>query len=199
MTKAVLVRPDGTCGASGLALIEESAADNKTQGTIASMLGIPRKKFDAMLNRSKGDNPERLCWERGHARLEQKVADTMLAAAMGDVVDEVVLGADGAPIIDEATGKPKVERVRVQSKIAATLMIYFSKARLGWQEKPTGALIQDNRIQITLPAPSTKEEMFRRLGIQGPLDFRKEKPQPVALRDITEQVKMLAKPEEKKP
>lgn len=150
------------------------AREHKSHGSIAKVLGISVKRFKAMLERKKGDSEERLAWEAGHADFEQKFIDHGAAMALGEVVLEPMLDKDGLPMMD-AEGKPMMEKVRVMSKTATIAYIYFTKARLGWQEKDSAATFQDNRINITLPAPITKEEMYKRLGMTGPDDFRKIK------------------------
>lgn len=149
-------------------MIEDMAARGRTQRTIAAELGVSHKKFEKMLERGKGDNEERLAWERGHAVIEQRVHDVLLASVMGDLVEEDVLGEDGAP-----TGEKQM--VRVQSKLGGLHLMFYAKTRLGWQEKPTGPLIQENRINITIPGPMTHEEFFAATGVPMPLDYRKVK------------------------
>lgn len=180
MTKPVYVREDGSCGPTALKMIEDMSADHKSQASIAVALGVSKKKFKEMLEKEKGENPERLAWEAGHAVAEQQFIDHGRAASLGDVTMEPMFDENHKPIIDEATGEQKMEKVRVVSKAGAIQFIWFTKTQFGWTEKPTGATFQDNRINITLPAPTSREDYFKRLGIAGPLDFRK-------LKDVTPQ------------
>lgn len=149
-------------------MIEDLAASGRSQRTIAAELGVSHKKFEKMLERGKGDNDERLAWERGFASHEQMVSDKMLADGMGTLREEDELDDDGVP-----TGNKVM--VRHTSKGGSIQLIYYSKSRLGWQEKPTGPLIQENRINITIPGPMTHEEFFAATGVPMPLDYRKPK------------------------
>lgn len=196
MTKPVLVRDDNTLGPTALKMVEDMAASNKTQGTIAATLGMSKKHFEKMLARGKGDNPERLAWERGHCRLEQRIADAMLSQGLGELVEEDEVGEDGQTVIDEATGEPKKIMVRHTSKIGGTMLIYYSKAHLGWNEKPTGINIE-NKIQLVLPESYTTEAYFKLLGQDAPLDFRKDKTKPLpTIKDITGEALALPPPDE---
>lgn len=159
-------------------MIEDMAADHKSQASIAVALGVSKKKFKEILEKDKGENPSRLAWESGHAIAEQQVIDNMRAAMLGTMTFEPMVDADNKPIIDEETGQQKLEKVRVVSKGAVIQGIWYTKTQFGWTEKPTGPTFQDNRINITLPAPTSREDYFKRLGIAGPLDFRK-------LKDVT--------------
>lgn len=184
MTKAVLVRDDGSLGPRALEIVEQMAGGGRTQATIAATLGLSRKKFETMLSRAKGENPERYAWERGHAKIEQRVADAMFAAGTGDLVEEIVLDKDTKqPVIDEETGLEKTQMVRHVSKIGGAQLMFYAKTQLGWQEKSTGPLVQENRINITLPASMSIEEYYKMLGIDAPLDFRKDKSIP--MKDVT--------------
>lgn len=174
MTKPIYVRDDDTCGPAALQIIEDMARAFKSHASIAKVLGISTKKFKNMLERQKGENAERLAWESGHADFEQEIIDRAKAMAMGSLVEEPKLDAMGVPMVDEH-GKPIMEKIRVLSKAETIAFIYFTKSRLGWQEKDNTTTFQDNRINITLPAPISAEEMFARLGLSGPLDFRKIK------------------------
>lgn len=145
MTKPVLVRADGTLGPTALKMVEDMAAEGKTQRSIASALGLSKKKFEKMLDRNKGDNPERLAWEAGHSVIEQTAKDLLWSKAQGN------------------------------GKDSAIALFFFCKTQLGWTEKPDGSLVQDNRIQITLPGPLSREDFYKSIGIEAPLDFRKDK------------------------
>lgn len=90
------------------------AAENKTQRSIAAELGVPYRSFEAMLNKEKGHNDLRLAWERGHAAVEQKIADFLLKSATG------------------------------ASKGAVIAAVFFAKARLGWSDKEAPANVQNN-------------------------------------------------------
>lgn len=175
MTKPLIMRGDGTVGPGGLRLIEEMAANNKTQGTIAAALGVSLKRLKRMFERDKGENDVRLAWEAGHSQLEQRVADAMLAAGMGTVVEEDAVDETGKPIYEEDGVTRRKMLTRYVSKMGATQLIFYSKVMLGWTEKPSGPLVQDNRIQITLPSPVSTEDYFKMLGQSAPLDFRKDK------------------------
>jgi hypothetical protein len=178
MTRPILVRQDGTLGPKALEMVETMASEGKTQRSIAAALGIPAKKFEKLLERNKGENEERLAWERGHAAIEQKVADSMLAAGMGTVIEKEEA--------DSETGEKVIVRERHISKVGGAQLIFYAKAQLGWTEKPTGALVNDNRIQITLPGALSMDDYFRGLGIDKPLDFRKDKTKPhPMLKDVT--------------
>lgn len=188
MTKPIVLRQDGSIGPAGLRLVEQRAREGKTQRSIAAELGLPLKKFEKMLEANKGDNDVRLFWERGHAFIEQKCADALLAAGMGteERTEREMLDENANPVLDEH-GQPRMETVieKTQSKIGGAQLMFYCKTRLGWTEKPTGPLVQDNRIQITIPASQTREELFEQLGIDGPLDFRKDKSKPNAMVDVT--------------
>lgn len=207
MTKAIIVRNDNTLSPAGLKLVEKCSSEGKTQRYIAAELGIPLKTFEKMLERGKGNNPERLAWEAGHARYEQRAADALQSEAFGVLVDLETYDAEGQPILDEA-GEPVRAKVRIPtSKGHIISLIYLTKARLGWSEKPHN-LVQDNRIQITLPGAMSGEDFFKGLGIDQPLDFRKDKSKAhPMLKDITPQRPVPAglpapaveKPEKEKP
>lgn len=173
------MRSDGDVGPAGLRLIEEMAANNKTQGTIAAELGVSQKRLRTLMERQKGENAVRMAWEAGHAKLEQRVADAMLAAGLGTSVMEEAKDETGKVILNE-DGTPRMVEVRYVSKMGATQLIFYSKVKLGWTEKPSGPLVQDNRIQITLPSPLSTEDYMKMLGQGAPLDFRKDKSTPFA-------------------
>lgn len=174
MTKPIFVREDGSCGPAALTLIETMAREHKTIGSIAKALGISKRKLRTMFEKAKGENPEHLAYESGHADFEQQVTDIARGAALGVVIDEPVLDANGEQELNE-DGSKKTEKVRVLSKAQSILLMYFTKTQLGWSEKGSAVSVQDNRINITLPAPISREEMFKRLGITAPLDFRRIK------------------------
>lgn len=185
MTKAIMVRPDGTLSPKALELLTQRAAEGKTQRSIAAELGLPLKKFELVLDRKKGDNPERLAWEAGHARIEQAVADSFLAAGMGQTIEAPQVDEQGNVMLNDDGSEKKV-RVRGTNggKNSVIALIYYSKAQLGWTEKAAGALVNDNRIQITLPGPMTQEAWFKGLGIDKPLDYRKDKTKPHPMLDV---------------
>lgn len=175
---------------AGLKLVEKMARDDKTLRSIAAKLGIPFRKLDKMLDRNKGDNPERIAWEHGHADHEQHVRDIVRAKALGDVVELPLRDERGNPVeaLDEhgkPTGETQMVRVQIPSngKDSAVLLIWYTK-QLGWSEKPTGPIVNENRIQIVLPSPMTTDEYFKTLGIAAPLDFRKDKTEPLPAFDI---------------
>lgn len=162
---------------TGLRLVEKMAREHKTIRYIASKIGLPFSKLNKMLDRNKGDNAERMAWERGHADFEQHVTDVVRGRALGDAIDLPILDENNEPIVDEVTGEYKTARVKIpgSGKDAAVLLIWFTK-QLGWSEKPTGpGIVNDNRIQITLPAPMSTKEYFETLGINAPLNFKKDK------------------------
>lgn len=179
-TPVILWKDDGTGRVAltprGLALVESMARADKTLRSIAAKLKMPFRKLDKMLDRNKGDNPERMAWELGHADHEQHVRDVVRAKALGDCVELPIVDERGEPILDEETGEFKMARVQIPSsgKDGAVLLIWYTK-QLGWSEKPTGVINNDNRIQLTLAEPTSAEDMFKRLGIEGLLDFRKDK------------------------
>lgn len=179
-TPVILWKDDATGRAAltkaGLSLVETMARSDKTLRSIAAKLKMPFRKLDKMLDRNKGDNPERMAWELGHADHEQHVRDVVRAKALGDVVELPIVDERGDPIIDPETGDYKVARVQIPSngKEGAVLLIWYTK-QLGWSEKASGPVNNDNRIQLTLAEPTTMEDMFKRLGIEGLLDFRKDK------------------------
>lgn len=175
MTKRVLIRPDGHCNPSGLELIEDLARKNRTQATIAVALGISKKKFETMISRAKGENEERLAWERGRADVEQRLLDVLTASALGELVEEDVLDEDGNPTGEKQT-------VRVQSKTGGIHAIFLAKSQHGWDEKGGGSnstTNNDNRIQITIPAPMERGELLKALGQDKIADFRKDKSTPL--------------------
>lgn len=185
MTKPIYIRDDGTCGPAALKLIEDMARDAKSIGSIAKVLGCSQRKLKTIFERQKGENPERLAWESGRADHEQEFIDRMVGAIMGSVTyEEVIDEKTGMPALD-GDGKPMLEKVRIVSKAAAIQGMFYAKAQLGWKEKDDGPVFQDNRINISLPDSLSREEMFKRLGIDAPLDFRKIKnvtpPEPLAL------------------
>jgi hypothetical protein len=79
-------------------------------------------------------------------------------------------------------------------------LMSYTKAKLGWREAEPIVSNNENRIQIVLPAPTTREEMFKRLNLTGPLDFRRDKsvPHPM-LKDVTPQPKALPAPSGEQP
>lgn len=178
MTSKLWQEDDGRTNltAAGLAMIERMARADQTLRSIASKLGLAFRKLDKMLDREKGDNPERIAWERGHADHEQHVRDIVRAKALGDVVELPIVDERGEPILDPETHQFKTARVQIPSngKDSAVLLIWYTK-QLGWSEKPSGPIVNDNRIQLTLAEPTTAEEMFKRLGVEGLLDFRRDK------------------------
>lgn len=187
MTAPILVKEEGnfvSLTPAGLQLVEKMARDDKTLRSIAAKLGLPFRKLDKMLDRAKGDNPERIAWESGHADHEQHVRDVVRAKALGDAVELPMVDERGDPLLDE-NGKFKLARVQIPNngKDSAVLLIWYTK-QLGWSEKPTGPVVNDNRIQITLPAPMTPEQYFKTLGIDAPLDFRKDKTKPMLPFDV---------------
>jgi hypothetical protein len=181
VTKPIIVRPDGTLGQTGLEMVRKMASEHKTQRYIAMQLGIPYKKFLKLLERNKGDNAEHLAWEEGFAEFEQRYTDFMLAGAMGTICEEPKVDEKGNPVLDEE-GKPVMEKVRVVSKTQAIQAIFFAKTQLGWNEKPTGPMVQDNRIQITVPGQLEYGAMLKALGQDMELDFRKD--QKVPLKEV---------------
>lgn len=51
-------------------------------------------------------------------------------------------------------------------------LIFYSKAKLAWKENEPAA-VQQNSINITLPRALSREEYYKSLGIEGPVDSRK--------------------------
>jgi hypothetical protein len=186
MTKPVLVRSDGTLGPTALKMVEDMAAAHQTQRTIAAALDISIKDFEKMLA-SKSSPEARLAWERGFAKVEQSADDHMRFAAFSDLVQVREWTEGGEPALDEH-GQQRMVWVRGPvSKTSTIAAIYYTKARLGWSDTKVAAnLNQDNRIQITLPAPMGFGEMLHGLGQTEIRDFRKDKTVPI--RDITPKV-----------
>lgn len=180
MAAAILWKEDATGRSAltpaGLKLVETMARSDKTLRSIAAKLKMPFRKLDKMLDRNKGDNAERMAWELGHADHEQHVRDVVRAKALGDCVELPIVDERGEPVIDPETGEFKVARVQIpgSGKDSAVLLIWYTK-QLGWSEKASGPINNDNRIQLTLAEPTTMQDMFKRLGIEGLLDFRKDK------------------------
>lgn len=50
--------------------------------------------------------------------------------------------------------------------------IYYTKSRLGWRDNEVAGPAVENKIQISLPAPMSKEAFYATLGIKGPADSR---------------------------
>jgi hypothetical protein len=188
MTKPILVRPDGSIGPAGLKLIEKMASERKTQRTIAVALGISLKSFEKMMER-KTDTSVRMAWETGFAQFEQEVQDQMYASAFGGPVELERWDPEAGAVVKDEDGKP--EKVWVlaipNSKMGATMAMFFSKAKLGWKDSGNDqAVTQDNRIQITLPDSMGFGEMLHGLGQKEIMDFRKDKTIPI--KDITPRV-----------
>lgn len=186
MTKPVLVKADGTLGPTALKMVEDMAAAHQTQRTIASALGVSIKEFEKALA-SKSNDEARLAWERGFAKVEQSADDHMRLAAFSDLVQVDEWQEDGERAVD-ANGQQKKVWVRGPvSKTSTIAAIYYTKARLGWSDtKISTNLNQDNRIQITLPAPMGFGEMLHGLGQKEIRDFRKDKTIPI--KDVTPKV-----------
>jgi len=49
-------------------------------------------------------------------------------------------------------------------------LIYYSKAKLGWRENEAPSEASTSNIKIILPAPMSREDYYRMLGITGPVD-----------------------------
>lgn len=147
-------REDGSYSLAAFRLVEELAADNKTQRYIAAQLGVPFRTFEADLNKNKGQNELRLAWERGFAEVEQEVADFMLTQMRANTKGSIIAG------------------------------IFFAKSRLGWREKDDSPQGNQSNIQIVLPRPMTEEQYYKTLGMSGPdraLNIKDVTPKPAAL------------------
>jgi hypothetical protein len=181
VTKPVLTRDDGTIAPGGLKLIERMASEHKTQRSIAAALGLAYKKFERMLEANKGDNEVRYAWERGFAVFEQDTVDKFKGMAFGDIVETYELNDDGEKIPDE-DDPSGFKKVRIQapiSKAQTIAAIFFAKTQLGWNEKPSGPMVQENKINITLPAPMGFGEFMNALGQTDIIDARKDKTIPM--------------------
>lgn len=174
MTEARPVRADGTLTPQGLKRVEEMAAKGRSQGTIAAFLGVPKREFESMMAKGKGNNPIRLAWESGNASREQELADRMWNAAMGTIVEEYIeepkLDDDGKPVLDDKN-EPVLEKVKVRtitvSKSQTIEAIFLAKSRFGWKEGDQSDKGGTNVI-LTLPKARTREEYFAMLGIPDP-------------------------------
>lgn len=145
MTKAINVHPDGNFTPHALVKVTAWATEGKTKRWIAASLDVPFKRFEALMDKAKGDNPLRIAWETGYAAHEQEIVDRLIAVGKGE------------------------------SKGAMIALIFYSKAKLGWTDKAdapgTGA---DNRVQIFLPAPMARGEYYKMMGVQDPADTAKD-------------------------
>lgn len=51
-------------------------------------------------------------------------------------------------------------------------LMYLTKVKLEWKDNAPAPPSVENKIQIVLPASQTREEYFKTLGIEAPLDYR---------------------------
>lgn len=168
MTQAIGIRPDGSWTGQALIKLEEMAANKRTQATIAAEFNLPKRQFEAILAKDKGRNEVRLAWERGRARVEQEFHDSLVASALGTVIEEDIQ----EPVLD-AQGKPTGETRLVHqrtintSKMSGTERIFYLKAQFGWKEGETAEKSVSN-VTLMLPKPRTRAEYFAILGQEDP-------------------------------
>jgi hypothetical protein len=65
-------------------------------------------------------------------------------------------------------------------------LIFYSKAKLAWRENEP-APMQQNNISLVLPQPMSREQYYKSLGIEGPVDTR-------ITHDVTPKVPALPTP-----
>lgn len=186
MTEAKHFRADGSMTPNALAKLEQMAAQNKSQGSLAAFFGVPRRSFEGLLSKNKGNNPERLAWERGRAIVEQDLMDRLYKGAMGAVEveyrdDEPVVDKAGLPVLGD-DGKPLTERVKVRtihlSKSNTIEAIFFAKAQFGWKEGDSEEKKVSN-VMLVLPKARTRAEYFAMLGIPDPMQIAAGEPMKV--------------------
>lgn len=193
MTKAISIRSDGTWTGQALIKLEEMAAANRTQGTIAAEFDLPKREFEAILAKNKGRNEVRVAWERGRARIEQTLMDGMFSTAMGTITEapELVDVRDehGTP-----TGEKKTILVRTVniSKAASIEKMFLLKTQFGWKEGESADAKVSN-VTLMLPKPRTRAEYFAIMGITDPAAL----PAPEPMKTVTESVPALPAPVEK--
>lgn len=127
-----------------LLLVEEMAANGRTQKTIAAAFGLTLSMIDKQFRGNAGDNPLRLAWEFGNARDEQDYIDVARYH-----------------VLDSGDKKPD------------TLMfMWLTKNRHGWKDKQEDNTAKGPAIQINLPGPMKADEYYKMLGLDGPVDGR---------------------------
>jgi hypothetical protein len=64
-----------------------------------------------------------------------------------------------------------VRRMLEHGKKNVVGLIFYAKAKLGWKENEPPPAVQNN-IMLTMPQPMTKEQYYKSLGLEGPVDSR---------------------------
>lgn len=64
-----------------------------------------------------------------------------------------------------------VARRLLAADAPASSLVFYAKSRLHWRDEPP-VPSNTNNVVITLPAPLTRAEYFRALGIEGPVNSR---------------------------
>lgn len=127
---------DGRATDPQLKEVEAFAEDGKPVRYIAAHFGVPYRKFKTIMDSNKGDNPLRLAWERGHAKLEAWTVEKLKSKI-------------------EGTGKD-----------AAISLFFFAKSQLGWSDRADAPSAGVNAVQIILPGAMSREDYMRKIGVK---------------------------------
>lgn len=194
----LLTKANGEPNGNAIRVIEDMAAQNKTQATIAAAFRMSKKQFETLLQTKKGENEYRLAWERGRARHEQQHVDHFNSLALGEetVSEEPLINENGTAVMEwvvdtDEDGKPiknpdgsvkmveqqktQLTKLRVVSKAGVIAGIFYAKTQLGWKEaRDSGpAQGQGGGVTIYLPGSLSKEDYYKSLGQTRPIDTRK--------------------------
>ena len=106
-------------------------------------------------------------------RVSNHQFETLLGKASSDNPTDLRLAWERGHAEHEAAYRRHLFRLAQKQAIPA---IFYGKSIFGMKDQPPPPETTiNNRIQLTLPRSSTKEEMYARLGITAPLDYRSAK------------------------